>query len=157
VTADRVTEARIVGAADDERITALSTRDNSLVLRHRPRTPGQKIVAVAVGWRLVIGHPLEFMPLADPGAARVSSELRMRLVFQGKPLAGARVHAGVAPTAGKATPPDRTLVTSDDGIVTVPVGVAGLWNVRTIHVVPSPTGADANWDVHWATFVYAVK
>ena len=53
VTPDRVTEARIVGAADDERITALSTRDNSLVLRHRPRTPGQKIVAVAVGWRLV--------------------------------------------------------------------------------------------------------
>lgn len=215
VTPDRVTEARIVGAADDERITALSTRDNSLVLRHRPRTPGQKIVAVTVGWRLVnetaasfrkylvaeraedalkhydrtgqlptsdivrryakygktaievgdgprafarvIGHPLEFMPLADPGAAQVSSELRIRLVFQGKPLAGARVHAGVAPTAGKATPPDRTLVTSDDGVVTVPMGVAGLWNVRTIHVVPTPTGADANWDVHWATFVYAVR
>lgn len=51
VTPDRVTEARIVGAADDERITALSTRDNSLVLRHRPKTAGQKVVAVAVGWR----------------------------------------------------------------------------------------------------------
>ena len=215
VTPDRVTEARIVGAADDERVTALSTRDNSLVLRHRPRTPGQKIVAVAVGWRLVnetaasfrnylvaegaedalkhydrtgqlptgdivrryakygktaievgdgprafdrvIGHPLEFIPLADPAAAKVASELRIRLVFLGKPLAGARVHAGVAPTAGKATPPDQTLVTSDDGIVTVPVGVAGLWNVRTIHVVLAPTGAGADWDVHWATFVYAVR
>ena len=215
VTPDRVTEARIVGAADDERITALSTRDNSLVLRHRPRTPGQKIVAVAVGWRLVnetaasfrkylvaegaedalkhydrtgqlptgdivrryakygktalevgdgprafdriIGHPLEFVPLADPSAAKVASELRMRLLFQGKPLAGARVHAGVARKTGEATPPDQTLVTSEDGIVTVAIGVAGLWNVRTIHVVPSPAGADANWDVHWATFVYAVR
>lgn len=38
-------------------------------------------------------------------------------------------------TAGKATPSDQTLVTSEDGIVTVPIGVAGLWNVRTIHVV----------------------
>ena len=215
VTPDRVTEARIVGASDEERITALSTHDNSLVLRHRPRTPGQKIVAVAVGWRLVnetaasfrkylvaegaedalkhydrtgqlptrdivrryakygktalevgdgprafdrvIGHPLEFMPLADPSAARVSSELRMRLVFQDKPLARARVHAGVARAAGKATPPERLLFTSDDGVVTVPVDVAGLWNIRTIHVVPTPPGADANWDVHWATFVYAVR
>lgn len=217
VTPDRVTEARIVGASasDDERITALSTHDNSLVLRHRPRTPGQKIVAVAVGWRLVnetaasfrkylvaegaedalkhydragqlptgdivrryakygktalevgdgprafdrvIGHPLEFIPLSDPGAARASSELRVRLVFQGQPLARVRVHAGVAPTAGRATPPERLLVTSDDGVVAVPVGVAGLWNIRTIHVVPTPPGADANWDVHWATFVYAVR
>lgn len=215
VTPDRVSEARIVGAADDERITALSTRDNSLVLRHRPRSPGQKIVAVAVGWRnvnetaasfrkylvgegaedalkrydqsgqlptsdivrryakygktaievgdgprafdRVIGHPLEFLPLDDPAAARVSSTLRVRLLFQGQPLAGARVHAGVAPTAGKTATPEQTLVTSSDGVVTVPIGVAGVWNVRTIHVVPAPPDADASWDVHWATFVYAIR
>ncbi len=214
VTPDRVTEARIVGAADDERITALSTRDNSLVLRHRPKTAGQKVVAVAVGWRhvnetaasfrkylvgegaedalkhydrtgqlptadivrryakygktvvevgdgprafdRVIGQPLEFVPLADPHAAAVGSELRMRLMFQGKPLAGARVHAGLAPSAGKNTP-EISLIASGEGVVSVPVGAKGLWNVRTIHVVPSPAGADANWDVHWATLVYSVK
>lgn len=214
VTPDRVTEARIVGAADDERITALATRDNSLVLRHRPKTPGQKVVAVAVGWRKVnetaesfrkylvgegaedalkhydktgqlptadivrryakygktvvevgdgprafgrvIGQPLEFVPLADPSAAAAGSELRMRLMFLGKPLAGARVHAGLAPSAGKATP-EISLTTSSDGVVSVPVGAIGLWNVRTIHVVPSPSGADANWDVHWATLVFSVK
>ena len=213
VTPDRVTEARIVGAADDERITALSTRDNSLVLRHRPRTAGQKVVAVAVGWRhvnetaasfrkylvaegaedalkhydrtgqlptadlvrryakygktvvevgdgprafgRVIGQPLEFIPLSDPSGATVPSELRMRLMFQGKPLAGALVHAGVAPRAApKAT--ELTLTTSDEGVVSIPVGATGLWNVRTIHVVPAPSGADANWDVHWATFVWTV-
>lgn len=210
VTPDRVTDARVLGAAGEERITALSTHDNSLVLKHRPKTPGQKVVAVAVGWRHVketaesfrnylmaegaedalarydrsgqlpksdivrryakygktvvevgagaraferaAGHPLEFMPMADPATA---GQLQLRLVFQGKPLAGARVHAGVAPRDGKPVK-DLTLTTSRDGVVSVPAG-AGLWNVRTIYVVPAPAGADAQWDVHWATFVYSRK
>lgn len=207
VTPDRVTSARVIGAADEERITALETRQNSLVLRHRPKTSGQKIVAVEVGWRHVketaesfrkylvgegaedalerynrsgqlpksdivrryakygktivevgngarafdrdAGHPLEFIPLSDPLAA---GQLRMRLMFQGKPLDGARVHVGTAAVGTK----DITLTTSNGGTITVP-SAAGLWNVRTIHVVPSPAGADAQWDVHWATFVYARK
>ena len=53
VTPDRVTEARVIGAVEDERITSLTTQGNSLVLRHRPKTPGQKIVGVAIGWRHV--------------------------------------------------------------------------------------------------------
>jgi hypothetical protein len=210
VTPDRVTSARVIGADSEERITALATQDNSLVLRHRPKTSGQKIVAVEVGWRhvketaesfrkylvgegaedalarydrlgqlpksdivrryakygktvvevgdgarafdRVAGHPLEFVPLDDPAG---SGQLRMRLMFQGKPLDGARVHAEMASPGGKPAK-DVTLTASNGGIITVPTG-AGLWNVRTIHVVPTPAGADAQWDVHWATFVYSRK
>ena len=210
VTPDRVTAARVIGAADEEQITALSTHDNSLVLRHRPKSPGQKVVAVAVGWRHVketaesfrkylvaegaedalarydrsgqlpksdiirryakygktlvevgegprafersAGHPLEFIPVSDPGAAASGGQLQFRLMFQGKPLAGARVHAETAAPHGPGK--GVTSVTTGSGIVTVPAG-AGLWNVRTIHVVPAPAGADAQWDVHWATFVYS--
>jgi len=215
VTPDRVTSARIVGATDEETISALSTQDRSLVLGHRPRTAGQKIVAASVGWRhlketaasfrkyLVLegaadalarydragqlptgaivrryakyaktavevgegprayqreaGQPLEFVPLTDPSDVRSSSELRFRLLFQGQPLAGALVHAGIAPARGKPATADLNLTTSDEGIVSVRVGPAGLWNVRTIHVLPAPAGADADWDVHWATFVFAVE
>lgn len=211
VTPDRVTDARVIGAADDERIAALATHANSLILRHRPKTPGQKIIAVAVGWRHVketaesfrkylvaegaedalahydrtgqlpksdivrryakygktvvevgdgprafsrmAGHPLEFVPLSDPGAGSAAGQLEFRLMFQGKPLAGARVHAGTAPRDGKPGT-EVSALTTDSGVVAVPAGV-GLWNVRTIHVVPAPAGADAQWDVHWATFVYS--
>lgn len=215
VTPDRITEARIVGAADDERIPALSTQGESLLLRHRPRTTGQKIVAVSVGWRhvketaesfrnylvlegaahalkhydqtgqlptgdlvrryakyaktvvevgegprafdRVIGQPLEFVPLADPSAIRAPSDLRVRLLFQGKPLAEAPVHAGMAPARGQKAPADVTLTTSAEGIITIPAAAAGMWNVRAIHIVPAAAGADANWDVHWSTLVYRVK
>lgn len=214
VAPDRVTSARIVGAMDDEVISALTTGQGSLVLRHRPRSSGQKIVAVSVGWRhiketaesfrkylvlegaghalkgydqsgqlptggivrryakyaktaievgdgprafqRVIGQPLEFLPLADPRDVSATSMLGMRLLFQGTPLAGAKVHAGMARGTGK-TVADVTLTTTDDGVVSIPVAASGLWNVRTIHVVPAPAGADADWEVHWATFVFTAR
>jgi uncharacterized GH25 family protein len=215
VTVDRITAARVLGATGEERITALSTEDRSLLLRHRPSTPGQKVVTVSVGWRhmketaesfrkylvaegaeealkhyekagalptapivrryakyaktiVEVGdgprafhrsadQPLEFIPTSDPSAVRARGEVRIRLLFQGAPLANARLHAGVAPVIGHPAAKDLDLRTSADGTVTVPLATNGTWNVRTIHVVPSPAGADANWDVHWATFVFQVK
>jgi uncharacterized GH25 family protein len=116
---------------------------------------GKTVVEVGTGARAFgrdAGHPLEFIPLADLADA---GQLRMRLMFQGKPLDGARVHAGMASPDGRPAK-DVALMTSNGGIITVPAG-AGLWNVRTIHVVPAPAGADAQWVVHWATFVYSRK
>lgn len=214
VAPDRVTSARIVGAMGEDVVSALTTHAGSLVLRHRPTSSGQKIVAVSVGWRhvketadsfrkylvlegaedalkrydqsgrlptgaivrryakyaktvvevgdgprafeRVIGQPLEFVPLADPSDVSATSRLNVRLLFQGAPLAGAKVHAGRAKGAGKAAA-DITLTTTADGIVAIPVAASGLWNVRTIHVVPAPSGADADWEVHWATFVFTAR
>lgn len=48
VTAERVAEARVLGATSDERIADLSVQDKSLVLRSRPATPGQRVVAIAL-------------------------------------------------------------------------------------------------------------
>lgn len=213
VAVERIREARVVGADGEERITDLSHQGKSLLLRHRLRTAGQRIVAVSIGWRhvresaesfrrylvlegapealqryeragllpadstvrryakyaktvvevgggrraysRVIGHPLEFIPLADPGGAK--GRLRLRLLFQGSPLANARVHAGAAPSPGAATAPPLELETSESGVIEVPLGAAGLWNVRAIHIVPSAPTAAANWDVHWATFVFSVR
>jgi ketosteroid isomerase-like protein len=51
VAPERVAEARVVGASTDERISDLSVKDSSLILRHKPTTPGQRIVAVALAAR----------------------------------------------------------------------------------------------------------
>lgn len=48
VAPDRIAEARLVGAASDERLTDFSTSGKSLLIRHRPTAPGQLIVAVAL-------------------------------------------------------------------------------------------------------------
>ncbi|MFN2317747.1 MAG: hypothetical protein ABR602_13850, partial [Gemmatimonadales bacterium] len=46
VTVDRIASAAVIGATGSEPLRDLSVAGNSLRLRHRPATPGQKVVAV---------------------------------------------------------------------------------------------------------------
>ena len=119
----------------------------------------------------VAGHPLEFVPLTDPAALRAGDSLAIRLLYRGRPLAGAHLHAGAAPaapthsTAGQGSTVARgstaasevlSLVTDASGVARIPVARAGVWNVRTIHILPADANSGADWDVHWATFVFPV-
>ena len=112
----------------------------------------------------VAGHPLEFMPEKDPADLRSGDTLPVRLLFQGRPLADARVHAGAVRWTASTTAPDTHEVAKDvelrsdaNGVIRVPIMTDGLWNVRTIQIVQSPSGAGADWDAHWATLVFLVS
>lgn len=102
----------------------------------------------------VVGHPLEFVPLTDPATTRPGDTLSVRLLLSGRPLAGARVHAGVgeASTAAledtaasrRAAARDVELVTDANGVLRVPVAKTGLWNLRTLQIVPASAGSGAD-------------
>ena len=100
------------------------------------------------------GQVAEFVPLRDPAALRAGDTLPIRLLYRGQPLAEAHVHAGQP--ADDRPGPDLSLVTDADGVLRVPVTTAGLWNVRTIHIVPSDRGSGADWDSHFVTMVFSV-
>ena len=87
----------------------------------------------------VAGHPLEFVPLTDPAALRAGDSLAVRLLFRGRPLAGAHLHAGAAPAqssgagqgstaarASAAVAQDLSLVTDALGIARIPVAREGV-------------------------------
>jgi uncharacterized GH25 family protein/ketosteroid isomerase-like protein len=76
VATPRVADARIIGAAGTTRITELSQRGTSLLLRSRPTAPGQYLVAVA----------LTPTPARSPGAA-----FRRWLELEGAPGEAARL------------------------------------------------------------------
>lgn len=112
-------------------------------------------------YSLVAGHPLEFIPANDPSSVSVGGTLAMRLLYRGQPLPNAPVHAGFVPAPEgrmqltSASPvSDLHLATDGDGWVRVPLTHAGVWNVRTIHVVQADAGSGADWDTHWATLVF---
>ena len=229
VATDRVASAHLLGATSAQRIDDLSTRGTSLLLRHRPTTAGQRIIAVQLfprsmresaasfrrylelegatealarvdgegllrgrdsvtrryakyaktvveigtngprAFARIAGHPLEFIPQADPTRLSAGDTLRVRLLYQGQPLVGIRVHSDVVDSAG--SPPAATgatqgapaaasasttdYVTDADGLIRVPITRAGLWNVRTIHIVQADAASGANWDAHWATLVFS--
>jgi Domain of unknown function (DUF4198) len=105
-----------------------------------------------------VGHPVEFMPLSDPGDLSVGDEFRVRLLFQGEGLPGAKAHAGVAESLADEGPlHDEEMTTDSDGVLTVRVEHGGIWNVRALVIVPAEDGSSADWDVHWATLVFPVE
>lgn len=115
----------------------------------------------------LLDHPLEFVPTTDPSGLRVGDTLRVRLVLLGKPAAAAHLHAGSVAgdsataltdtgTARRAATRDVKLETDADGIAAVVITQPGLWNIRTLQIIPAAKGSGADWDVHWATLVFSV-
>lgn len=232
VTVDRVTDARLIGADGETRLTGLSTAGASLLIRHAPTGTGQHVVAVRLAPRTVreaasgfkrymelegapelaaryeregrlpktdsitrryakyaktmvevghggartfsrvAGHPVELVPLTDPAALRAGDTLAVRLLYAGRPLPAGHLRAGAAPDSVGATASARSgdetaaarnahaedpaFATDAEGVARIPVMKPGLWNVRTIHIVPADMGPGADWDVHWATLVFGV-
>lgn len=220
---ERVASALLIDDAGETRLEEISRAGASLLIRHRPTRPGQKIVAVTlhpvpvrespesfrrylelegvpetlerleregglpsdsvtrryakyaktlvevgtdgprVGTRAV-RHPLEVVPLRDPSALQPGDTLPLRLLFQGRPLGGVRVHAGVVSRAPGAdlnalagTERHVERVTDERGRFSVALAEAGLWNVRSLVVVPAAAGSGADWDTHWATLVFGIQ
>ena len=107
------------------------------------------------------GHPLEFVPLSDPSTLRAGDSFAVRLLLRGRPLPGIRVHASGVPAGmndeqAAAQARESTATTGADGVARFELPVAGLWNVRTLHIVPADAGTGADWDAHWASMVFGV-
>ena len=228
VTPDRVADARLIGARGTDTLRGISTSGTSLMIRHRPPTAGQRVVAVRIRPRTVrespesfrrylqlegapealeryeregllpapgstdsltrryakyaktlvevgrggprafdrvAGHPFEFVPLRDPSTLHIGDTLALRVLLLGRPLAGARLHAGAVEWRGPAAlgdtaaarcaaSADLSLTTDTLGVVRIAVDRGGLWNVRGLQIVPAARGSGADWDVHWATLVF---
>jgi len=126
----------------------------------------KSLVTVGAGgpeaWTRTAGHLLEFVP-ADASSIAPGGTLVARLLFRGRPMAGARVQAGFVPftapeaingLAGKEQSTEYQ--TDGEGVVRIPVSGSGLWNLRTLQIVEADAGSGADWDTHWATLVVAV-
>jgi uncharacterized GH25 family protein len=108
-----------------------------------------------------VGFPLEIVPLAAPGTG---STVRVRVLFEGLPLAGALLNAWRQPfgPGGRLRDPARrdTVAvawsgrTDRRGEALVPVGAAGEWLLGTVHMVPSRDPSAADWESTWASLTF---
>jgi len=109
-----------------------------------------------------MGLPLELVPLDVPGLAR---PLRVRVLAEGRPLAGALVRSWRAPFDEAGRPRDaatRDSVaitwearTDTRGEVVVPCAEPGEWLVATVDMRPSGDPAAAEWESTWASLTFA--
>lgn len=105
-------------------------------------------------WDRVVGQPLEIVPLEAP--AQASGKIRVRVLFEGRPLAGSDVVA--TDGANFKSEADQARATTDaDGIAVVPLRSAGPQVLGASHrVAPSQTPPLADTDSYSATFAFTV-
>jgi hypothetical protein len=143
----------------------LTARNGSLVPgRERYRRCAKAWLAGREGARATdsVGLPLELVPAATPGAA---PELSIRVLWGGRPLAGALVKAWRTTLSPEGLPRpafDRDSVqvawqgrSNADGRVTIPVRDGGEWLVSTVHMERCPDLRQADWESTWASLTFA--
>jgi uncharacterized GH25 family protein len=100
--------------------------------------------------RRPVGLALELVPETDPRAATTEKPLVVRVLFQGRPLAGALV---------KAFPKDgnerRVAARSGaDGRARLALAEPGVWLVSTVHMVDAPAVSGVRWESFWSSLTF---
>lgn len=90
------------------------------------------------GYKKILGHQLEIVPLGDPKQAVIGKDLRFQILFDGKPLS-TEVHA----TYDGFTDAPNTYAyfteADENGVARVKITHPGTWMVRVQHKLTEPT------------------
>jgi len=97
-----------------------------------------------------LGLTLELVAEKDPYALGPGGELPVRLLLEGKPLAGALVQALLHGESG-ATAAVRT---DRQGRASVRLSRPGFWLIKAVEMSPAPAGVDADWQSLWASLTF---
>jgi uncharacterized GH25 family protein len=104
----------------------------------------------ASGYDRTVGMRLELVPEKAPKELGGGRSMPVRLLFEGKPLAGALV------VATNRDDPEKRLSarTSAAGRVAFDLAPAGVWLVKAVHMVPAPPSSGADWESLWASLTF---
>jgi uncharacterized GH25 family protein len=108
--------------------------------------------AGTVGFDRALGFRLELTPETSPKELPPSGRgtLAVRLLYEGKPLAGALV------VAMNRDDPEKRLSARTDrsGRVLLALPRGGVWLVKAVHMVPAPAESGADWESLWASLTF---
>jgi uncharacterized GH25 family protein len=111
-------------------------------------------------FKIILGYPIEIVPLQNPYSLSAGDSLDVQVLFQGKPVANELVYASYGgfhahdDAGGHAHAVNAR--TDSDGIARIPLEKNGHWFVRLIHMEKS--GEEGiNYESNWATLTFEVK
>ncbi len=111
-------------------------------------------------YKTVLGYPTEFIPMTNPYSLKVGDELSMKLLINGKPMAGEMVYASYNDQFGHAkdgTPLDTfQMATDSEGLVKIKISNSGHWYFRTVNLVKSSEN-DADYISISAAITFEIK
>jgi len=99
------------------------------------------------GYDRNLGFTLEIIPEVDPYGLVPGGALPVRVLYDGAPLADTQVSA--RPADGSE---HRVVARTDaEGRATLRLDRAGVWLVKSVHIVPDPAGRTVEWESFWAS------
>ena len=103
----------------------------------------------------VLGHRLEIMPEVNPYGLKRGDVLRVRVLFEGRPLKGALVSAY---NKGRGTIRRQEARTSGDGVSSFTLSGTGRWLVRLVHMRRCEADCDeVDWESFWAAYSFGMR
>lgn len=104
------------------------------------------------GFDRVLGFTLELVAESSPLKTRPEAKMPFRILYEGKPLAGALVKAIALED------PDNTLSARSDaqGRVAFVLVRKGVWLVKAVHMAPAPPETGADWESLWASLTFEI-
>ncbi len=87
----------------------------------------------------------------NPYMLKGGGELPVRLLYEGKPLAGALVMA-----LQRGRPDKVTARTDAKGRAVLKLDRPGFWLVKAVQMIPAPADAGADWESFWASLTFAL-
>lgn len=103
----------------------------------------------------VLGQRLEIIPQSNPYGMKPGDTLRVRIIFEGKPLAGAKVFA--YNRSGDEVH-EQAQRTTSDGMVAFKLDRPGEWLVRLVHMRRCVRDcAEIDWESFWGAYSFGMK
>jgi uncharacterized GH25 family protein len=106
------------------------------------------------GFDRALGFRLELVPEKSPKKLSPSGggSVPVRLLYEGKPLAGA-----LAVAINRDDPEKRLSARTDQsGRAAFALPRGGVWLVKAVHMVPAPASSGADWESLWASLTFEV-
>jgi uncharacterized GH25 family protein len=104
-------------------------------------------------YKKVIGFPIEIIPEQNPYSLKKGDPVRFKILFEGKPLFGARVKVWNR-FDNRTTL--QNIHTEKNGVIETRISNPGPWMVSVVKMVPSKLPG-AEWQSYWGSLVFGVE
>ena len=104
----------------------------------------------------VLGHPLEIVPLKNPGNLRSGDDLPIRILLDGKPYGGTffATYTGFSTQKGTFAYASQT---DKNGLGNLKILTSGVWMIKASHEQPYPDKTQCDTQSFIATLTFEIK
>lgn len=97
-------------------------------------------------------YPLEIVPLTNPYDLKKGDVLRVKILWNDKPLFGARAKVWVRTSSTTIAQP---IYTQQDGTIEAPVSGGGIWTITVVKLIPS-RNPEADWQEYQTSLTFGL-